>query len=105
MSDQKFYDDVASELQNRSIRTGLWARAVAEVGSEGPAARARYIQLRVSELEREEEARRRSAERHSREAEATNVQQNSGADNLDLWAGVGVILGLVLMYVLGILHL
>lgn len=71
MSEQRFYDIVASELQSRSLKPGLWARAVAEVGDEGAGARARYIQLRVTELaeqERLDEEQRREAQRRQMEA-------------------------------------
>lgn len=58
MSDQRYYDVVAEELQCKYIRTGLWARAVAETGGEGDTARSLYIRLRVSELIQIEQADR-----------------------------------------------
>ena len=57
MGDQYYYDCVAAELQQKFLRPGLWARAVAETGSEGEKARALYIKLRVQELQIENEAR------------------------------------------------
>ncbi len=69
MSDQRFYEIVADELQRKSLRAGLWARAVAETGSEGEAARARYIRLRVGELiQAEQSSRARAAAELKRQA-------------------------------------
>ena len=58
MSNQRYYEVVAEELQRRSLRPGLWARAVAETSGEGEAARAFYIRLRVAELGQIEKADR-----------------------------------------------
>lgn len=49
-SDQKYYDLVAEELEKNSLKLGVWARAVAETGDEGPKAKSTYIKLRVAEL-------------------------------------------------------
>jgi len=62
ITNQRYYDLVASELQARFIRPGLWARAVAETGTEGAQARALYIRLRVLDLIAEENAEREKAE-------------------------------------------
>lgn len=51
--DQKYYDIVADELAKKVIKPGLWARALAETGTDNAEARARYISLRVSELKKE----------------------------------------------------
>lgn len=70
MSDQRYYEIVAQELQRRFIRPGLWARAVAETGNEGATARALYIRFRVEELvqeEQAEEAQRRASEERQQE--------------------------------------
>ncbi|MBP6507148.1 MAG: DUF2569 family protein [Opitutaceae bacterium] len=48
--DQRFYDEVANELANNSVKPGLWTRAVSESGDEGSKARAAYIRLRFLEL-------------------------------------------------------
>jgi hypothetical protein len=50
MDEQRYYDQVALELQDGKLRAGLWTRAVAETNSEGAPARALYIRLRVQEL-------------------------------------------------------
>ena len=76
MSDQRFYEFVAEELQRRSLRPGLWARAVAETGGEGETARALYIRLRVAELLQIEQAERARAatEMERRVAEAARMK-------------------------------
>ena len=82
MSNQRYYEAVAEELQRRFIRPGLWARAVAETGGEGDAARALYIRFRVSELEEEErsERARAAAEMERRASEAARAEQRERAD-------------------------
>ena len=53
--DDRFYDVVAQELQEKSMVPGLWTRAIAETGDEGSTAKSLYIRLRVSELIRQEQ--------------------------------------------------
>lgn len=55
-SDQKYYDLVAEELEYKNIKIGVWTRAIAETGDEGPKAKAVYIKLRVAELKHEKES-------------------------------------------------
>ena len=62
----KFYDEVARELEAKSLRPGLWTRAVAETGDEGSAAKALYIRLRVSELVQQEQTDRASLQAEAR---------------------------------------
>ena len=77
MSDQYFYDVVAEELQRRSLRPGLWTRAVAETGGEGDSARALYIRLRVAELmQLEQSERARAAAERMPESKRSNEMQS-----------------------------
>lgn len=73
MNNQQYYEIVAEELQRRSLRAGLWARAVAETGGEGEAARAFYIKLRVADLiqidDADRAAKKEQAEKEKREAQ------------------------------------
>lgn len=62
----KFYDEVARELEAKSLRPGLWTRAVAETGDEGSAAKALYIRFRVSELVQQEQTGRASIQAEAR---------------------------------------
>ena len=79
MNDQRYYEIVAGELQRKSLRPGLWVRAVAETGGEGDTARAVYIRLRVSELFQIEQAGRAreaaDAERRAAEEACAQAQQ------------------------------
>jgi hypothetical protein len=54
---QPFYDAVAAELSDKILKPGLWARAIAEAGSEDDRAKAIYIRLRVAQLKEESEMR------------------------------------------------
>jgi hypothetical protein len=74
MSDQRYYEIVAEELQRKFLRPGLWARAVAEAGGEGDAARALYIRLRVAELIQQEMLERTRAESEAQKQEEEEVK-------------------------------
>lgn len=94
MVSQRHFDVVGAELQNGSVKPGLWTRAVAETGSEGSEARARYINLRVAELVETEEI---LAERQRNLA--TSKNQRSAAvffTNVCVLAAIGwVVIGVI----------
>jgi TPR repeat protein len=46
----KFYDEVARELQEKPMVPGLWTKAFAEMGGDDAKARALYIKYRVAQL-------------------------------------------------------
>jgi len=48
--DDKFYDEVARELQEKAMVPGLWTKAFAETGGDDAKARALYIKYRVAQL-------------------------------------------------------
>jgi hypothetical protein len=76
MKDQDFFDLVARELQNRAIKPGLWARAIAESGQDDGRARSAYIKLRVQELKDEAasaELRNRPNQKLRRMAQNSNL--------------------------------
>jgi len=50
MNDDKFYNQVAEEIQAKKMLPGLWTRAFAEAGGNTEKARALYIKLRVAQL-------------------------------------------------------
>jgi uncharacterized membrane protein len=50
MNDDAFYDEVAKELQSRTMVSGVWTRAFAEADGELDRARALYIKYRVAQL-------------------------------------------------------
>ena len=73
--DDKFYDEVARELQEKSIVAGLWTKAYAEMDGDDARARALYIKYRVAQL-KETKRRRLEEERVKWEAmEAAERQQ------------------------------
>jgi len=48
--EDKFYDEVARELQDKPMIPGLWTKAFAEMGGDDAKARALYIKYRVAQL-------------------------------------------------------
>ena len=48
--EDKFYDEVARELQEKTLVAGLWTKAFAEMGGDDAKARALYIKYRVAQL-------------------------------------------------------
>jgi hypothetical protein len=48
--DDKFYDEVSRELQEKTLVAGLWTKAYAEMGGDEAKARALYIRYRVQQL-------------------------------------------------------
>ena len=48
--DDKFYEEVARELQEKPMSPGLWTKAFAETGGDDAKARALYIKYRVAQL-------------------------------------------------------
>src|ERR1017187_5135899 len=76
MKDQDFFDLVARELQDRAIKPGLWARAIAESGQDDGRARSAYIKLRVQGLKDEAasaEIRNRPSQKPRRTAQNSNL--------------------------------
>jgi hypothetical protein len=48
--DDKFYDEVACEMQEKPLIAGLWTKAFAEMEGDDAKARALYIKYRVAQL-------------------------------------------------------
>jgi heme/copper-type cytochrome/quinol oxidase subunit 4 len=48
--DDKFYDEVACELQEKPLAPGLWTKAFAETGGDDAKTRALYIRYRIQQL-------------------------------------------------------
>lgn len=62
------YDQVAEELQAKTMVPGLWTKAFAEAGGQMDRARALYINYRVAQLAHEASERSRQEQRATREA-------------------------------------
>ena len=61
--DEKFYEQVATELQEGNTRQGLWLKAETKAGGDKEQARLLYVEWRVEQLaEAEDEARRQKEE-------------------------------------------
>ena len=52
---QKYFDIVGAELKQEDIKPGLWARSIAESGSDDSRAKAIYIRHRAEELRESDE--------------------------------------------------
>ena len=50
LASEKLYEMAVEEIASGNIRTGLWAKAVAETGGDEAAANARYLKLRVDTM-------------------------------------------------------
>jgi hypothetical protein len=66
--DQRFYDQVAAEIESRQLDKGVWVRAFSEASGDDTKAKAVYIALRVAQLEAE--ARAAQVAKQAEEAEA-----------------------------------
>lgn len=77
MDPQPFYDQVASELMAGPPRPGLWARAYALADGDLAKARARYINLRVQQLEAEFTAESERQQQMRREASRATLGTSS----------------------------
>jgi hypothetical protein len=68
--DEKFYEQVASELQGGNTKQGLWLKAETKARGDKDEARLLYIEWRVEQLtEEEREAQKKEEERSAKEAE------------------------------------
>jgi hypothetical protein len=65
--DDRFYDEVARELQENPMVPGLWTKAFSETGGDDAKARALYIKYRVMQL-----------------SEASQRQQNENQQTVDI---------------------
>ena len=75
MSDERFYDEVARELQDRTLIAGLWTRAFAETNGDNDKARALYIRYRVAQLAQLELDKAQNMERERLEQKAAEEQE------------------------------
>lgn len=68
MNDDVYYDQVAQELQAKTMVPGVWAKAFAEANGQIDRARALYIKHRVVQLAHEANEKLRSEQRAAHEA-------------------------------------
>jgi cation transport ATPase len=73
----KFYDEVAREMQGKPLIAGLWAKAFAEMGGDDAKARALYIKYRVAQLV---EASRQRVEQDRIERQRQEKQQRAAKE-------------------------
>ncbi len=76
----KFYDEVARELQEKSMVAGLWTKAYAEMNGDEAKTRALYIKYRVAQLaeatlQQHNEARLEGQKREQRQRNATKAAE------------------------------
>jgi flagellar basal body-associated protein FliL len=71
--DDKFYEEVARELQDKPMVPGLWTKAFAEMGGDDAKARALYIKYRVAQLAEASRQQRPEEQKHSRNTQVIFV--------------------------------
>ena len=92
MAEQRFYDQVASEIELNRLDKGLWTRAFSESLGNEARARAIYISLRVARLEADEVKQRAAVaaeqERRAREEmeRRAKEQADAVAREREVWA-------------------
>lgn len=104
--DSKFYDQVASELQNKTLIPGLWTRAFAEANGDDAKARALYIRFRVQQLHDEAQTRVEPGKFERREAERVVRPKLSGPvkfANFLLGAFCGLLTIVIILGMIGVL--
>jgi predicted RNA-binding Zn-ribbon protein involved in translation (DUF1610 family) len=81
-AEERFYEIAASEIANKSTVPGLMARAFADADGDEKKTIAKYIKLRVAQLQAElaqEITRRREAQRREQQAEeAMQARRRAG---------------------------
>ena len=101
-SDDKFYDEVAREMQEKSMVAGLWTKAYAEMGGDDAKARALYIKYRVAQLaeanrqrlEEERLSKKRSEEQKRAAKEEAERRERTMFHRIIHWI-IGFITGLL----------
>jgi len=91
----KFYDQVASEIQQQTMVAGLWTRAYAEMNGDEAKARALYIRYRVQQLSEN------SPEQAEKKQPVRNINLGVFASILGFITLLGA--GLVVFSVIGLL--
>ena len=67
--DEKFYEQVAAEIEADSIKQGLWLKAETKAGGDKDKARLLYIEWRVEQLTEEEREAQKQLAEEEREAQ------------------------------------
>ncbi|MBK18447.1 MAG: hypothetical protein CMM52_06385 [Rhodospirillaceae bacterium] len=78
---QEFYEAAYLELENDKKVIGVWARALAESDGEDTKAKARYIALRVEEMEAQSREKERS-EQEARQREAEAIERYNSVEGV-----------------------
>ena len=73
VGNDKFYDEVARELQEKTLVAGLWTKAYAEMGGDDAKARALYIKCRVEQLAEASRQQRPEEQKYSRSTQVVFV--------------------------------
>jgi TPR repeat protein len=84
VTDEAYYEVIARELAEGTVRSGLWVKALAEASYDEPRAKARYIELRLEALKIEvrQDVRAEQLVRKANDQLRVNEQQILEADAL-----------------------
>ena len=77
--DEQFYEQVAAEFNDGTIKQGLWLKAETKARGNQDEARALYIEWRVGQLVESESELRKEAVRKQEEADAVREQEEAEA--------------------------
>ena len=77
--DERFYEQVAAEFNDGTIKQGLWLKAETKARGNQDEARALYIEWRVGQLVESESELRKEAVRKQEEADAVREQEEAEA--------------------------
>ena len=88
--ENELYEIVAKEIRSGTLVDGLYTRAFSEADGNKDKARARYIKLRVEQLNEELQARIKQAKSEAEataqaEKEAAEAQKNEWSKMYDTW--------------------
>ncbi len=104
MDDEKYYEIVAQEIRENTIKDALWTKAIAKSMGDENKTKAVYIQLRVEQLIREEQSTSREAQIQAASDQAWDDEESGGLSEHNRQALMqwGKLLGEILVFAIGV---
>ncbi len=97
INEEGFYEIVATELQQQTLKPAIWTKAFADAGGSLEPARALYIRYRVLQLA---EDRKLEQQEHRRTATKSAIQRTAAGFRRFCYALLAVICGLLSLFCL-----
>jgi len=92
LDEKRLYEQAVSEVANKAVDRGLWAKAFAESGGNKSAAEARYLNLRVEEMRQQRAAAIELEERARRPEELRAAKEWASQGAHKFWRFLGQLL-------------